>query len=56
MNPLDNLVLPAVLAAVFFYVLYGVIRAAVRDGILQADRRRVTGQDQAVVVRDEHAS
>ena len=27
--------------AVFFYLLYGVIRAAVRDGILQAEERRV---------------
>lgn len=40
MNPLNNPVLLVVLAAVFFYVLYGVIRAAVRDGILQADERR----------------
>jgi hypothetical protein len=37
---LDNLVLTVVFAAVFFYVLYGVIRAGVRDGILQADERR----------------
>jgi hypothetical protein len=37
---LDNPVLLVVFAAVFFYVLYGVIRAAVRDGILQADERR----------------
>ncbi|MGO4235610.1 hypothetical protein [Pseudarthrobacter sp. YAF2] len=37
---LDSLVLTVVFAAVFFYVLYGVIRAAVRDGILQADERR----------------
>ncbi|MEJ1177671.1 MULTISPECIES: hypothetical protein [unclassified Pseudarthrobacter] len=40
MNPLNNPVLFVVFAAVFFYVLYGVIRAAVRDGILQADERR----------------
>ncbi|MDQ0118444.1 hypothetical protein J2T22_001622 [Pseudarthrobacter defluvii] len=40
MNPLDNPVLLVVFAAVFFYVLYGVIRAAVRDGIFQADERR----------------
>ncbi|MBT2247801.1 hypothetical protein JHV56_03670 [Arthrobacter sp. BHU FT2] len=56
MNPLDNLVLPVVLAAVFFYVLYGVIRAAVRDGILQADKRRRAGRDQAGAVHDKHAS
>jgi hypothetical protein len=40
MMALDSLVLAAVLGAVFFYVLYGVIRAGVRDGILQADQRR----------------
>jgi hypothetical protein len=40
MNPLDNPVLLMVFAAIFFYVLYGVIRAAVRDGVLQADERR----------------
>ncbi|MDQ1053093.1 hypothetical protein QE394_001021 [Arthrobacter sp. SORGH_AS 212] len=38
--PFDTLALAMVFAAVFFYVLYGVIRAAVRDGILQADERR----------------
>lgn len=37
---LDSIVLTVVTAAIFFYVLYGVIRAAVRDGILQADERR----------------
>ncbi|BCW78895.1 hypothetical protein [Arthrobacter sp. NicSoilC5] len=37
---LNTLVLAALFAAVFFYVLYGVILAAVRDGILQADERR----------------
>ena len=40
MMPLDSLVLTVVIAAVFFYALYIVIRAAVRDGILQADERR----------------
>lgn len=40
MMALDSLVLAVVFAAVFFYVLYGVVRAAVRDGILQADGRR----------------
>jgi hypothetical protein len=40
MNPLDNPVLLVVFAAIFFYVLYGITRAAVRDGILQADERR----------------
>lgn len=46
MMALDSLVLAVLFAAVFFYVLYGVTRAAVRDGILQADeRRRITGED-----------
>ena len=36
----DSLAPALVFAPIFFYVLYGVIRAAVRDGILQADERR----------------
>ena len=40
MGDLTGLVLFALFGAVFFYILYGVIRAAVRDGILQADERR----------------
>jgi hypothetical protein len=40
MMVLDSLVLTVLFATIFFYVLYGVIRAAVRDGILQADERR----------------
>jgi hypothetical protein len=31
-----DIVLAVVFAAIFFYVLYGVIRAATRDGILAA--------------------
>lgn len=31
-----GMVLTAVFAAIFFYVLYGVIRAATRDGIIAA--------------------
>lgn len=31
-----DIVLAAVFAAIFFYVLYGVIRAATRDGIIAA--------------------
>ena len=47
MTALENPVLAVVFAAIFFYVLYGVIRAAVRDGIIQADERRQrTGEDQ----------
>ncbi|RAX18507.1 hypothetical protein DC347_00035 [Pseudarthrobacter sp. AG30] len=39
-GPLNFVVLLAVGGAVFFYVLYFVIRAAVRDGIVRADERR----------------
>jgi hypothetical protein len=35
-----NIVVTVVFMAIFFYVLYGVIRAAVRDGIGQADEQR----------------
>jgi hypothetical protein len=34
-----DIVLAAVLAAIFFYILYGVIRAATRDGIIAARRQ-----------------
>ena len=37
-----GLVLYIIFGAIFFYILYGVVRAAVRDGILQADERRAT--------------
>ena len=40
MTALENPVLAVVFAAIFFYILYGVIRAGVRDGILQADELR----------------
>ena len=40
MMAFDSLVLAVVFAAVLFYVLYCVIRAAVRDGILQAHERQ----------------
>ena len=39
LNP-GGIVVNLVFAAIFFYVLYGVIRAAVRDGIGQAEERR----------------
>jgi len=42
MGDLTGLVLFVLFGAIFFYILYGVIRAAVRDGILQADERRAT--------------
>jgi hypothetical protein len=48
MGNLTGLVLYAVFTAIFFYLLYGVIRAGVRDGILAADRRRAAAtSDQA---------
>jgi len=40
MGDFTGLVLFVLVGAVFFYVLYGVIRAGVRDGIAQADARR----------------
>lgn len=45
MTALENPVLAVVFAPIFFYVLYGVIRAAVRDGIIQADERRQKTRD-----------
>lgn len=36
---LSFVVLSVVFAAVFFYILYRVIRAAVRDGIVLAEER-----------------
>jgi hypothetical protein len=44
---LDSLVLAVVFSAIFLYVLYGVIRAAVRDGILQAHARAHDTEDEA---------
>ncbi|MDQ0665491.1 hypothetical protein QFZ35_003989 [Arthrobacter ulcerisalmonis] len=40
MGDFTGLVLFVLFGAIFFYILYGVIRAAVRDGIGQADERR----------------
>lgn len=45
MMGLDSLVVTVIFTAIFFYILYGVIRAAVRDGILQADERRQKALD-----------
>lgn len=42
-----EIVVFVVLPLVFFYILYGVIRAAVRDGILAADRVRSAGSIEA---------
>jgi len=47
MTALDSLALAVVFPAVFFYVLYGVIRAAVRDAIVQADERCLRSKDAA---------
>ncbi|GAB3555868.1 hypothetical protein GCM10027404_33310 [Arthrobacter tumbae] len=37
---LNTIVLGLVVGGIFFYVLYGVVRAAVRDGIQQAQTKR----------------
>lgn len=39
-TPLNTLVLTVVFAAIALYALYFVVRAGVRDGILQADKIR----------------
>ncbi len=39
-TPLSALVLTVVFSAIALYFLYFVIRAGVRDGILQADKKR----------------
>ncbi|UTT70494.1 hypothetical protein NMQ03_04985 [Arthrobacter sp. DNA4] len=46
MGDFTGLVLFVLVGAVLFYILYGVIRAAVRDGILQADERRARRSEQ----------
>jgi len=53
-----DIVLTAVLAAIFFYVLYGVIRAATRDGIIAARQSRKTDatQNGQEMTHDEPAS
>ncbi|MDR6988529.1 hypothetical protein J2Y66_003033 [Paenarthrobacter nitroguajacolicus] len=38
--PLNALVLTIVFAAIALYLLYFVVRAGVRDGILQAEQKR----------------
>jgi hypothetical protein len=38
-----EVVLPVVFAAIFFYVLHGVIRAATRDGIIAARQPETAG-------------
>jgi TRAP-type C4-dicarboxylate transport system permease small subunit len=46
-----DIVLPVVFAAIFFYVLYAVIRAATRDGIIaakQAERDRATSDAESL--------
>ena len=53
-----DIVLPVVFAAIFFYVLYGVIRAATRDGIIAARQSWKAGSTQNghAVGRDEPTS
>ena len=46
MGDVAGLVLFVLFGATFFYILYGVIRAAVRDGIGQADERRAKRSEQ----------
>jgi len=43
MDALNSLVLTVVFTAIFFYALYFVVRSGVRDGILQADKKRSAG-------------
>jgi len=45
---LNAIILPVLLAAIILYVLYFVIRSGVRDGILQADRKRAEAKDHHV--------
>jgi hypothetical protein len=46
MGELNALVLYIVFTGIFFYLLYGVIRAGVRDGIRAADKRRAADASQ----------
>jgi hypothetical protein len=45
MADFDSLVLGIVFSAIFFYVLSGVVRAAVRDGMLEAHARTQGAED-----------
>ncbi|WP_180967315.1 hypothetical protein [Zhihengliuella halotolerans] len=45
MTDLSSLVLTVLFAAVFFYVLYLVVRAAVRGGLRDHDEERRKAQD-----------
>jgi len=40
MDALNSLVVTVVFAAISLYALYFVVRSGVRDGILQADKKR----------------
>lgn len=50
LNP-GGIVLNLVFATILFYFLYGVIRAAVHDGIGQADERRRKRQQAVMAPR-----
>lgn len=51
-DALNSIILTVVGAALFFYILYGVIRAATRDGIIDARRQA----DKAEGFQDESSS
>ena len=43
---LNAIILPVVFTAIFLYALYFVVRSGVRDGILQAEKKRAGTTDQ----------
>lgn len=49
-----EIVLLVVFPAIFFYVLYGVIRAATRDGIIAAKNAERDNAAADAVSRDRH--
>jgi hypothetical protein len=46
-TPLNAVIIPMLFAAIFLYALYFVIRAGVRDGVLQADMKRADAKDES---------
>ncbi|MGG5172513.1 hypothetical protein ACQR35_10100 [Pseudarthrobacter sp. J1738] len=49
---MNDVVLSVIFAAIFFYILYGVIRAATRDGIIAA--RKAAAADSRNERRADH--
>lgn len=45
---LSAIIVPLLFASIALYVLYFVIRSGVRDGILQADRKRAEAKDEHI--------